>query len=156
MERYLQIFRDGYTGYANYLWQEITNPHWKNYFYWLIGVSLFFFALEILKPWRKDQPRFRRDFWLDAFYVLFNYFLFSLIGFAAASEVAVQLFRDGLGACFRSGFLRGGRVRVLDGDEVVAGMRGQVAGVHAADAAGSEESDLHGSDHCGRGDRRFR
>ncbi len=94
MDKYLEIFINGYKGYANYLWSEITNPNWHNYFYWLIGVSLFFFALEILSPWRKDQPKFRKDFWLDFFYMFFNFFLFSLIIYNAASDVVVNFFND--------------------------------------------------------------
>lgn len=97
MERYLQVFINGYTGYANYLWNEITQPGWHNYFYWLIGVSLFFFALEWVKPWRKEQPKFRKDFWLDIFYMFFNFFLFSLVIYNAVSDVVVNLFTDLLG-----------------------------------------------------------
>ena len=91
-----QIFRDGYVGYANYIWYEITHPSVHNYFYWLIAVSLFFFVLELVRPWRSDQPRFRKDFWLDAFYMFFNFFLFSLIVYNAASDVVVNLFNDGI------------------------------------------------------------
>lgn len=94
MERYWEIFLNGYRGYGNYLWYEITHPHWKNYFYWLIGVSLFFFAVELLAPWRRDQAKLRKDFWLDAFYMFFNFFLFSLIIYNAASDVVVNAFRD--------------------------------------------------------------
>jgi sterol desaturase/sphingolipid hydroxylase (fatty acid hydroxylase superfamily) len=94
MEKYFESFVNGYTGYANYLWQEIMNPHWKNYFYWLIGVSAFFFALELIKPWRKNQPKFRKDFWLDFFYMFFNFFLFSLVAYNAASNLFVDLFKD--------------------------------------------------------------
>lgn len=92
--KYLDIFINAYTGYANYLWSEISNPHPKNYFYWLIAVSLFFFILEVLNPWRKNQAMFRRDFWLDVFYMFFNFFLFSLIIYNAASDVVVNLFND--------------------------------------------------------------
>ena len=92
--KYLDQFIQGYTGYANYLWREITTPHWHNYFYWLIGVSLFFLILEWARPWRKEQPRFRQDFWLDFFYMFFNFFLFSLIIYNAASDVLVNLFKD--------------------------------------------------------------
>jgi len=95
--KYWEAFYQGYQGYANYLWSEITHPHWQNYFYWLIGVSIFFMALEWLRPWRLDQPKFRRDFWLDAFYMFFNFFLFSLIIYNAASDVVVQFFKDILG-----------------------------------------------------------
>jgi len=95
---YLQTIKDGYSGYANYLWDSIANPGWYNYFYWLIGVSAFFFALELAAPWRKNQAKFRRDFWLDFFYMFFNFFLFSLIVFNAASDVVVRFFNDSLAA----------------------------------------------------------
>ena len=96
MEKYWDAFKEGYTGYGNYLYQEITHPSWHNYFYWLIAVSLFFFVLEVVIPWRKKQPVFRKDFWLDAFYMFFNFFLFSLIIYSAASNVIVNLFDDGI------------------------------------------------------------
>nr|WKN40380.1 sterol desaturase family protein [Tunicatimonas sp. TK19036] len=94
MEKVLSILSEGYQGYANYLWHEITHPSWHNYFYWLIGVSAFFFGLELLKPWRRNQPRFRKDFWLDFFYMFFNFFLFSLIIYNAASNIVVYFFTD--------------------------------------------------------------
>lgn len=96
--KYWDIFVNGYQNYASYLWQEITNPNWHNYFYWLIAVSAFFFLLEWLTPWRVKQARFRKDFWLDFFYMFFNFFLFSLIIYNAASDVVVNLFQDGLAA----------------------------------------------------------
>ncbi|WP_167597161.1 sterol desaturase family protein [Leeuwenhoekiella sp. ZYFB001] len=97
MGKYLKIIQDSFTGYFNYLIEEITNPGWTNYFYWLLGLSLLVFALEIIIPWRKKQPVFRRGFWLDAFYMIFNFFLFSLIGYNALSNVGVELFNDFLG-----------------------------------------------------------
>lgn len=92
-----QLVQDAYRGYANYLWQEITfqydyKPLWQNYFWALIGISLIFMAWEWLRPWRKEQPKFRKDFWLDAFYMFFNFFLFSLIIFNAVSNVVVDAF----------------------------------------------------------------
>lgn len=62
---------------------QITQPAWDNYFYWLIGISLFVYALEIIIPWRKGQALIRKDFFLDAFYMFFNYFFFYMVGFAA-------------------------------------------------------------------------
>ena len=94
--KYWDIFVNGYTNYASYFWNEITHPNVKSYFYWLIAVSLFFFVLEIASPWRKNQAVFRKDFWLDAFYMFFNFFLFSLIVYNAASDVIVNLFNDGI------------------------------------------------------------
>jgi len=98
MEKYWNIFIDGYSGYASYLWNDITNPSWKSYFYWLLLVSAFFFVQEIINPWRKEQKTFRKDFWLDFFYMFFNFFLFSLIIYNAASDVIVNLFNDGIKA----------------------------------------------------------
>ncbi len=97
LEKYFAIIVNAYNGYASYLWQEITfsyndKPWWENYFYWLILVSAFFFVLEVLNPWRENQSSFRKDFWLDFFYMFFNFFLFSLIVFNAASDVFVNLF----------------------------------------------------------------
>ncbi|MEZ4701805.1 MAG: sterol desaturase family protein [Rhodothermales bacterium] len=97
MQHYLDLIAEGYAGYARYLWYEITHPHWTNYFYWLIGVSAVFFLVEIVRPWRKDQARFRKDFWLDFFYMFFNFFFFSLIVYNAASQLFVELFNDALG-----------------------------------------------------------
>lgn len=96
LQHYWQVFLDGYRGYARYLADEVTRPHWGNYFYWLIGLSLAVFLIEILAPWRKDQAKLRKDFWLDAFYMFFNFFLFSLVIYNAASDVVVNLFRDAL------------------------------------------------------------
>lgn len=94
MEKYFDSFLRGYTGYGRYLWHEITHPHWTNYFYWLIAVSLFFFLLELSRPWHRNQARFRKDFWLDFFYMFFNFFLFSLVVYNAASNVVVDMFND--------------------------------------------------------------
>ena len=102
MNKYWELVRASYSGYADYIWSEITfqytyKPLWQNYFWGLILVSLFFLAWEWLRPWRKNQPKFRKDFWLDAFYMFFNFFLFSLIVFNALSDVFVNLFNDFLG-----------------------------------------------------------
>ncbi|NND32694.1 MAG: sterol desaturase family protein [Saprospiraceae bacterium] len=98
MSNYWNIFINGYQGYARYLWQEITSPSFHNYFYWLILVSVFFLCLEWIRPWRDDQPKFRKDFCLDAFYMFFNFFLFSLIIYNAASDVVVVLLNDFIAA----------------------------------------------------------
>ena len=96
MKEYLDIIKNSYESYASYLWNEITHPSWHNYFYWLIGVSAFFFILELSKPWREKQAKLRKDFWLDFFYMFFNFFLFSLIIYNAASNVVVNFFNDAL------------------------------------------------------------
>lgn len=97
VEKYWEIISGSFTGYWNYLGTEITTPSWTNYFYWLLGLSLLVWLFELVFPWRKDQSALRKDFWLDGFYMFFNFFLFSLIGYNAVSNVAVELFNDLLG-----------------------------------------------------------
>ncbi|MEL6675676.1 MAG: sterol desaturase family protein [Bacteroidota bacterium] len=101
MDKYWDIFVQGYTDYAGYLWREISfqvQPIWKNYFWMLVLISGFFFLLEWVRPWREKQPKFRQDFWLDFFYMFFNFSLFSLLIYHASSNVVVNLFNDGLQA----------------------------------------------------------
>lgn len=98
--KYWDIFLNNFIGYANYLWHTVLHPSWNNFFYWLIGISLVVYALELLFPWRKDQPRIRQDFWLDTFYMFFNVFLFGLVGYAALSNVVAEAFNDFLATVF--------------------------------------------------------
>ena len=97
MEKYRNIFTSSFTDYGNYLWHEMLHPGWGNYFYWLLGISLVFWLLEVIVPWRQHQATIRQDFWLDGFYMFFNFFLFSLVGFNAISTIGVQAFNDFLG-----------------------------------------------------------
>lgn len=97
MEKYIHIAKNSFSDYFHYLISAISNPSWTNYFYWLIGLSLLVWAIEIIIPWRKSQKIVRRGFWLDSFYILFNFFIFSLVGFHALSNVGVELFNDFLG-----------------------------------------------------------
>ncbi len=65
----------------DYTWKSILLevPWYKNYFWGLIAISLIVWLLEILFPWRKEQSIFRKDFWLDVFYMFFNFFIFTLV-----------------------------------------------------------------------------
>lgn len=52
---------------------------WHQNFFWaLIVISLFVWGLEIAFPWRKNQSIFRKDFWMDGFYMFFNFFIFTI------------------------------------------------------------------------------
>ncbi len=93
-EKYSAIITDSFYGYYHYLISEITTFSWTNYLYWLLALSLLVWLLEIVLPWRKEQKIFRSGFWLDSFYILFNFFLFSLVGYNALSNVGVELFND--------------------------------------------------------------
>lgn len=90
----LETIIKAYNAYYNYLIKELSNPlnNGGSYFYLLIIISLFAWFLELLVPWRKDQAVIRKDFWLDAFYMFFNFFLFNLIIFIALSNVTEKLF----------------------------------------------------------------
>jgi sterol desaturase/sphingolipid hydroxylase (fatty acid hydroxylase superfamily) len=98
MNDYLKLIKNSYSGYWNYLKNEIiTINHWDNYFYGLIAISIIVWLLEIAFPWRKNQALFRKDFWLDTFYMFFNFFLLNLIILIALSNTVSQLFNDVLG-----------------------------------------------------------
>lgn len=97
MSKYIDIISNSFTGYWNYLISEIAHPSWHNYFYYLVAFSLIVWLLEVIIPWRKNQKVVRKDFWLDGFYIFFNYFLFSLVAYNAISNVGVELFNDFLG-----------------------------------------------------------
>jgi sterol desaturase/sphingolipid hydroxylase (fatty acid hydroxylase superfamily) len=97
MEKYVSTIAGAYSGYWNYLVYEILTPGWHNYFYWLVGASLAIWLLEVFFPWRKNQPAIRQGFWMDSFYLIWNYFLFSLVVYNALSMLGVQLFGDFLG-----------------------------------------------------------
>lgn len=91
MEKYIETIFNSYSGYFNYLINEILFPKWDNYFYGLLTISLTVWLLEIIFPWRKKQAIFRKDFWLDLFYLFFNFFILNLILLIALSNVTVQL-----------------------------------------------------------------
>ena len=94
MQKYFKIISDSYGGYFNYLKDEILYWNWDNYFYGLIIISLVVWLLELIFPWRKNQKIFRKDFWLDLFYLIFNFFILNLILLIALSNVTAQIFND--------------------------------------------------------------
>ncbi len=98
---YGEVIKNAYQGYADYLWNEITfqvSPWYTNYFWWLVALSLFVWGLEMLFPWRKNQSIFRKDFWLDTFYMFFNFFIFKLVFYSALAAITSRTFSDVLGA----------------------------------------------------------
>ena len=80
MEKYLNGFKNAFMGTVDWTWKSILFevPWYTNYFYGLIAISLFVWVLEIVFPWRKEQSIFRKDFWLDGFYMFFNFFIFAV------------------------------------------------------------------------------
>jgi sterol desaturase/sphingolipid hydroxylase (fatty acid hydroxylase superfamily) len=100
VEEYWILFKDSFGRFTEYTWSEITlsvEPWYINYFWWLFILSLVVWALEVRVPWRKNQAIIRKDFWLDAFYMLFNFYLFKIIIFFAFSNLTEAFFTDLLG-----------------------------------------------------------
>ena len=81
MEKYIEAFKIAFVDNFNWTLDSIlfNVPWYTNYFWGLITISLIVWLLEIVFPWRTSQSIFRKDFWLDAFYMFFNFFIFSII-----------------------------------------------------------------------------
>jgi sterol desaturase/sphingolipid hydroxylase (fatty acid hydroxylase superfamily) len=91
MQEIIDIIAKAYKNYFNYIVKEITHPTWDNYFYALLFISLIVWLLEIIFPWRKQQALIRKDFWLDTFYMFFNFFILNLIILIALSDTVAHI-----------------------------------------------------------------
>ena len=80
MTNYIDAFTGAFWGTVDWTWKSILFevPWYTNYFWGLIVISLAVWGLEIVFPWRKEQSIFRKDFWMDGFYMFFNFFIFSI------------------------------------------------------------------------------
>ena len=107
MEKYFEAFINAIIGTFNWTWKSILFevPWYTNYFWGLIIISLVVWGLEILFPWRKEQSIFRKDFWLDGFYMFFNFFLFA---------IAISGFYKVLGLLFGDLGIKQGSLALLD------------------------------------------
>ncbi|MBD80661.1 MAG: sterol desaturase [Crocinitomicaceae bacterium] len=95
MGEYIKAFFAELTGCGNWVWSTITFqvPWYTNYFWGIFLISLIIWGLEILFPWRKNQSIIRKDFWMDAFYMYFNFFIFSIM-IAGLYNVNLLLFKN--------------------------------------------------------------
>jgi sterol desaturase/sphingolipid hydroxylase (fatty acid hydroxylase superfamily) len=95
MTEYIDALTNGFLGTVRWTWKSILFevPWYSNYFWGLIIISLIVWELEILFPWRKEQSIFRKDFWLDAFYMFFNFFIFSIV-ISGVYKLLGVLFKD--------------------------------------------------------------
>ncbi|MDB4058221.1 sterol desaturase family protein [Flavobacteriaceae bacterium] len=77
----IDIILNALTGSLHWFYRSILFdvPWSQNYFWGLTIISFVIWGLEMLFPWRKNQSFFRKDFWLDAFYMYFNFFIFTTI-----------------------------------------------------------------------------
>jgi sterol desaturase/sphingolipid hydroxylase (fatty acid hydroxylase superfamily) len=80
MDKYLDAFSNAFFGTIDWTWKSILFEvlWYNNYFWGLILISITVWIFEIVFPWRKNQAIIRKDFWLDAFYMFFNFFIFSI------------------------------------------------------------------------------
>jgi sterol desaturase/sphingolipid hydroxylase (fatty acid hydroxylase superfamily) len=95
MQKYIDAFIKSFTGTLDWTIKSIIFevPWYLNYFWGLIIISLVVWGLEIIFPWRKQQSIFRKDFWMDAFYMFFNFFLFA-IAISGFYELLAVFFKD--------------------------------------------------------------
>ena len=102
MEKYVSAFINEFTSTLNWTLDSILFkvPWYNNYFWGLIVISLVVWFLEIIFPWRKNQSRIRKDFWLDGFYMFFNFFIFSI--FISGDYKAIGLFFSEMGITTKS------------------------------------------------------
>ena len=110
MDTYLNAFVDAFMGTVNWTWKSIVFevPGHTNYFWGLIVISLVVWLMEILFPWRKNQSVFRKDFWLDGFYMFFNFFVFS---------IAISGVYKVLGVVFKNLGITSKSLALIDGSE---------------------------------------
>jgi sterol desaturase/sphingolipid hydroxylase (fatty acid hydroxylase superfamily) len=75
----IDAFVNAFVGTLDWTWKSITFnvPWYMNYFWGLTLLSAIVWGLEIAFPWRKNQKIIRKDFWLDATYMYFNFFIFA-------------------------------------------------------------------------------
>ena len=107
---YVDIIFKTYKNTFNYVMGLIEDPFKDNGvingFYFLIAISLLIWVLEIVIPWRKKQAKIRKDFWLDSFYMFFNFYIFDVIIFAVIVKFTYMWFSDLLGLFgYKSGVL---------------------------------------------------
>lgn len=92
MTKYIDAFVNAFNGNLDWTLKSILfeAPWYNNYFWGLIAISFVVWGLEIVFPWRKEQSIFRKDFWLDGFYMFFNFFVFSIAiaGFYSILNIA--------------------------------------------------------------------
>ncbi len=81
MDKYVDAFTKTFIGTLNWTWKSILFevPWYMNFFWGIVLISLVVWGLEIVFPWRKEQAIFRKDFWLDAFYMFFNFVIFAIV-----------------------------------------------------------------------------
>lgn len=101
-ETFNLVFLNSIKGTLNWTWDliQFNVPWYQNYFWGLVFISIVVWLLEIVFPWRKNQSIIRKDFWLDGFYMFFNFFLFAILINGVYS--VIELFFKDIGITMRS------------------------------------------------------
>ncbi len=82
-----------YLPSLDYYWKQISfdiEPFYLNYFIIFILLSLVVYGLEVMFPWRKTQHKIRKGFWLDSFYLIFNFSLFPILILSPLSKILLS------------------------------------------------------------------
>jgi hypothetical protein len=90
MEKYIEILLNSYSGYFNYLKNEILYLNWDNYFYGLIHFTGRILLLYFLGA---KNAILRKDFG-SIYFIFFQFFLLNLILLIALSNVMEQFIND--------------------------------------------------------------
>lgn len=95
MEKYFDAFIKAFMNMVDWTWNSILFevPWYTNYFWGLVVISLLVWMLEIAFPWRKEQSIIRKDFWLDGFYMFFNFFIFAIV-ISGVYDILGVLFKE--------------------------------------------------------------
>jgi len=94
-----EYIKDQTVLFANYSFDQLKHPSFKNAYYCVIGAYLITVILEIMLPkQRKHGTILRKNFLLDTFYVVFNDLLIYIIGFYGLCAVTELILNKGLGA----------------------------------------------------------
>ncbi|MEM1226067.1 MAG: sterol desaturase family protein [Planctomycetota bacterium] len=95
IDSYWQFYVDTQREQWRILWRDlvtlVTAPTLKHTLVTLFLIMGGIFAWECVRPWRKDQERFREGFALDLFYTVFSYvFFWGLVGTALCTLTAAM------------------------------------------------------------------
>ncbi len=95
MVNYVDVFLNSFKSSLTWTWKSILFevPWYQNFFWGLTFISFIVWGLEVVFPWRREQKIFRNDFWLDTFYMYFNFFVFTIV-ISGFYKIIGMLFND--------------------------------------------------------------
>ncbi len=88
LDKIIHYYSNAFFGFA----YEIQHPSFNSFFYWMVGLSLLFWIIEIVFPWRKKFPVFHNELGINLFYLFFTLFIFPRLFYEPISRAGVILF----------------------------------------------------------------